>query len=336
MTTADGAIARNRRAGLAETLARFREVGILIFLAAMVAVATGVEPRFLTPGNWENILLDISLLAIVACGETMIIISKNIDISVGSSLGLCAMVVGLLFKFHPQVPILVGLLLGIALGMLLGAINGTLVTAFKVPPLITTLSTLSVYRGLTFLASGGWQVDPNDIPPDLISWAQTSPIRIPLLVIIAAAVAVAVTLFLRFTRVGRDIYAVGNNPNAARLRGIEVNRVVFLVFVIAGGLAGLAGVLYASRYGTVNPADAGVGFELTVIAATVIGGANILGGSGTILGSVLGSLLLGVLGNAMAVTNVSGFYQKFAQGLVILLAVTVDAVIHNQLQSRKQ
>jgi rhamnose transport system permease protein len=336
MTTAEKAIVRNPRAGLAETLARFREVGILVFLAAMVVVATAAEPRFLTLGNWENILLDISLLAIVACGETMVIISKNIDISVGSSLGLCAMVVGLLFKFHPQFPIFIGLLIGIALGMLLGAVNGTLITLFKVPPLITTLATLSVYRGLTFLVSGGWQVDPNDIPPDLISWAQTSPIRIPLLVIIAAVVAVAVTMFLRYARLGRDIYAVGNNPSAARLRGIEVSRVVFLVFIFAGGLAGLAGVLYASRYGTVNPADAGVGLELTVIAATVIGGTNILGGSGTILGSVLGSLLLGVLGNAMAVTNVSGFYQKFAQGLVILLAVIVDAIIHNQLQSRKQ
>ncbi len=335
MTTADKTVAGNRQAKMAETLSRFREVGILIFLAAMVVVATAVEPRFLAPANWENILLDISLLAIVACGETMVIISKNIDISVGSSLGLCAMVVGLLFKFYPSFPILLGLLVGILLGMLLGAVNGGLVTAFKVPPLITTLATLSVYRGLTFLFSGGRQVDPNDIPPALISWAQTSPIRIPWLVIIAFLVAAVVALFLHFTRLGRDIYAVGNNPNAARLRGIEVNRVVFLVFVFAGGLAGLAGVLYASRYGTVNPADAGVGFELTVIAATVIGGTNILGGSGTILGSVLGSLLLGVLGNALAVTGVSGFYQKFAQGFVILLAVIVDAIIHNQLQSRK-
>jgi rhamnose transport system permease protein len=218
----------------------------------------------------------------------------------------------------------------------LGTVNGTLITQFKVPPLIATLGGLSVYRGLVFLISGGRQVDPNDIPPALIAWAQTSPIRIPWLVIIAAVVAIIVALFLRFTRLGRDIYAVGSNPTAARLRGIEVNRVVFLVFVMTGALAGLAGVLYASRYGTVNPADAGVGFELTVIAATVIGGTNILGGSGTIVGSVLGSLLLGVLGNAMAVTNVSGFYQKFAQGVVILLAVIVDAIIHNQLQSSRK
>lgn len=336
MTTAQKtAGAGNSSQRIAYTLSRFREVGILAFLALMVLVASAVEPRFLTFGNWENILLDISLLAIVAAGETMVIISRNIDISVGSVLGLCAILVGLFFKFNPGVPILVGFAMGIGLGALLGALNGTLITQFKVPPLIATLGGLSVYRGFVFLSSGGRQVDPNDIPPDLIAMAQTSPIRIPWLVIIAVLVAVAVALFLRYARLGRDVYAVGSNPMAARLRGIEVNRVVFVVYVLTGMLAGLAGVLYAARYGTVNPADAGVGFELTVIAATVIGGTNILGGSGTIFGSVLGSLLLGVLGNALAVTNVSGFYQRFAQGLVILLAVVVDATIHNQLQSRK-
>jgi len=335
MTTAQEVLPARRTSSIANTLAKFREIGILAFLAVMIAIATAVEPRFLSPGNFENILLDISLLAIVACGETMVIISRNIDISVGSSLGLCAMCVGLLLKFNPGIPIVLALLIGVALGALLGAVNGTLVTQFKVPPLIATLGTLSIFRGLTFLLSGGRQVDPNDIPPPLIAMAQTSPIRIPWLVIIALLVAVAAALFLRYTRLGRDIYAVGSNPVAAPLRGIESDRVVFLVFVITGALAGLAGVLYASRYGTVNPADAGVGFELTVIAATVIGGANIMGGSGTILGTVLGCLLLGVLSNALAVTNVSGFYQRFAQGLVILLAVIVDAIIHNQLTSRR-
>ena len=321
--------------GLVDTLAKFREVGIVVFLALLMAVAAIAEPRFLSLGNFGNILLDISQLTIVAAGQTVVIISRNIDISVGSSLGLCAIVVGLLFKFHPGMPIVLGLFIGIALGAILGAVNGALVTQFSVPPLIATLGTLSVYRGLVFLLSGGRQVDPNDIPPPLIAMAQTSPIRVPWLVIIAFLVALVVALFLRYTRMGRDIYAVGNNPTAARLRGIEVRRIVLLVFTLTGSLAGLAGVLYAARYGTVNPADAGVGFELTVIAASVIGGANILGGSGTIIGSVLGSLLLGVLSNALAVTNVTGFYQKFAQGVVILMAVIVDATIHNQLQSRR-
>lgn len=335
MTVPRRAMAATGSTGLVDTLAKFREVGIVVFLVLLMAVAGIAEPRFLSLGNFGNILLDISLLTIVAAGQTVVIISRNIDISVGSSLGLCAIVVGLLFKFHPGMPIVLGLFIGIALGAILGAVNGALVTQFSVPPLIATLGTLSVYRGLVFLLSGGRQVDPNDIPPPLIAMAQTSPIRVPWLVIIAFLVALVVALFLRYTRIGRDIYAVGNNPMAARLRGIEVRHVVFLVFTLTGSLAGLAGVLYAARYGTVNPADAGVGFELTVIAASVIGGANILGGSGTIVGSVLGSLLLGVLSNALAVTNVTGFYQKFAQGVVILMAVIVDATIHNQLQSRR-
>ena len=335
MTSQAHTMNSTKTSNVATVLAKFRETGILIFLAILMIIATLVEPRFLSLHNFENILLDISILAIVAAGETMVIISRNIDISVGSSLGLCAIVVGLMFKFNPGVPIVVGLLLGVLLGAALGSVNGTLVTQFRVPPLIATLGTLSIYRGLVFLSSGGRQVDPNDIPPDLIAMARVGPLGIPWIIITALLISVLVGLFLRYTRLGRDIYAVGGNPVAARLRGIGVNRVVFLAYLAAGALAGLAGVLYAGRYGTVNPADAGVGFELTVIAATVIGGTNVLGGSGTILGTVLGSLLLGVLGNVLAITNVSGFYQKFAQGLVILLAVIIDAVIHNQLQSRK-
>jgi len=335
MTSQAQTMNTSRPSNVATILAKFRETGILIFLAVLVIIATLVERRFFSLHNFENILLDISILAIVAAGETMVIISRNIDISVGSSLGLCAIVVGLMFKFNPGVPIIVGLFLGVLLGAVLGSVNGTLVTQFRVPPLIATLGTLSIYRGLVFLSSGGRQVDPNDIPPDLIAMARVGPLGIPWIVIVALLISVLVGLFLRYTHLGRDIYAVGGNPVAARLRGIGVNRVVFLTYLFAGALAGLAGVLYAGRYGTVNPADAGVGFELTVIAATVIGGTNILGGSGTILGTVLGSLLLGVLGNVLAITNVSGFYQKFAQGLVILLAVIIDAIIHNQLQSRR-
>lgn len=335
MTTRQQTLATGSGSGIVVILAKFRELGILFFLALLMIIATIVEPRFFSIPNFQNILLDISILTIVACGQTMVIISRNIDISVGSSLGLCAILVGLMFKFNPGAPIVLGLLLGVALGILLGSFNGALVTQFKVPPLIATLGTLSVYRGLVFLSSGGRQVDPNDIPPPLIAMARTGPLGIPWIVLIAFLVAGVVAVFLRYTRLGRDVYAVGGNPVAARLRGIEVNRVVFLVYLLTGALAGLAGVLYAGRYGTVNPADAGVGFELTVIAATVIGGTNILGGSGTILGTILGSLLLGVLGNVLAITNVSGFYQKFAQGLVILLAVIVDAIIHHRLQSRK-
>ena len=335
MTTQQQTLERSGSSNLVNILAKFRELGILVFLAILIIVATAVEPRFLSLTNFQNILLYISILTIVAAGETMVIISRNIDISVGSMLGLCAIIVGLMFKFNPGMPIVFGFVLGVVLGALLGSVNGALVTIFKVPSLVATLGTLSIYRGLVFLSSGGRQVDPNDIPPTLIYMARSGPLGIPWIGITALTVAVGAALFLRYTRLGRDVYAIGGNPVAARLRGIEVNRVVFLVYLMSGALAGLAGVLYAGRYGTVNPADAGVGFELTVIAATVIGGTNILGGSGSILGTVLGSLLLGVLGNALAITNVSGFYQKFAQGLVILLAVIVDAIIHNQLQSRR-
>ncbi len=319
------------RPGATAFLAKFREIGILVFLAVIVIVATIAAPRFLLPSNLRNILLDIPLLVVVAMGMTMVILSRNIDVSVGSTVGLTGIVVGMQFKHHPGFPILAGFALGIALGLLLGAVNGALVTWLRVPAIIATLATLSIYRGLVFIVSEGKQVDPNDIPPALIQFSQSSPLLVPWIVLLALLIATATHLFLRYRRTGREIYAVGSNPTAARLRGIPVNRVVFLVFTLTGGLAGLAGVLYASRYGFVNPGQTGVGFELSVIAATVIGGTDVFGGSGSVLGTTLGCLLLGVINNALTVTGLSAFWQLAVYGAIILIAVLTDSLIRGQV-----
>jgi len=320
--------------GWMSKLVLFRELGIVVLLALIVLGATLAEPRFLSAFNLRSILLWVPLLTVVAMGEMMVILSRGIDVSVGSTLGFAGIVVGMLFREYPELNILLGVLAGIAVGAVLGSVNGLLIAFAKVPPIIATLGTLSAYRGLTFIVSGGLQIDPNEVPLELIRWSQHGPFEfqhIPWVVIIALIVAVLAYWFLRYTRSGRDIYALGNNPEAAQLRGLPVRRTTFLVYAVAGAMAGLAGVLYASRYGFVNPGKTGVGFELTVIAAVVIGGTNVFGGSGTVPGVLLGCLLLGTINVALAVLGIAATWQLAVYGVIILLAVVVDDVISRRV-----
>lgn len=320
---------------LAVRLSRFRELSIIVFLVLVVALSAAVEPRFLQPFNIRSTLLWIPLLAVIAMGEMMVIITRGIDVSVGSIMGFAGIVVGMIFRDNPGFNIYLGTLLGILLGAMLGAVNGLLIARAKIPPVITTLGTLSAFRGLVFIVSGGRQIDPNHIPTALIRWSQVGPFNIqwvPWVVLVALVVAILAYLFLRYTRAGRDIYAIGGNPEAARLRGIPVARNIFAVYLITGAMAGLAGILYASRFGFVNPGETGVGFELTVIAAVVIGGTNFSGGSGSVLGVMLGCLLLGTINVALSVLGIAATWQLAVYGFVILLAVVVDALIQRELR----
>lgn len=336
MATINGSLRRQSGTkSAAVQLSRFRELGIVVFLALVILGALAVEPRFLRPINIRSILLWVPLLTVIAMGEMMVIITRGIDVSVGSILGFAGIVVGMIFREDPHFNIYLGTLLGILLGAMLGAINGALIAWVRVPPIITTLGTLSAFRGLVFIVSGGRQVDPNDVPTALIRWSQRGPFGIQLVpwaVIIAAVVAILAFLFMHFSKAGRNIYAIGGNPEAAKLRGIPVEITTFLVYVITGAMAGLAGILYASRFGFVNPGETGVGFELTVIAAVVIGGTNVFGGSGTVLGVTLGCLLLGTINVALAVLGIAATWQLAVYGFVILLAVTVDAIIQRELR----
>ncbi|MCC6314797.1 MAG: ABC transporter permease [Thermomicrobiales bacterium] len=313
-------------------IARFRELGILVFLLLAIGIAAAVSPHFLSPLNLRSILLDVPLMIVVAMGQTMVIISRNIDLSVGSILCFAGMSVGLLFKENADFPILLGVAIGLLLGVGLGLINGLLVAKLNIPAIIATLGTLSVYRGLAFIVSNGRQVDPNDVPEALIRLARPSPLGVPWLTLIALGVAIAAHIFLRSTRTGRNIYAIGGNPEAARLRGVPVDKTIVLVFVISGALSGAAGIMYAARYGFINPGETGRGFELPVIAASVIGGANVFGGAGSALGTLLGCLLLGVIGRGLTVIGVSAFWQLAVYGIVILLALIVDALVQRRIQ----
>jgi rhamnose transport system permease protein len=316
---------------LVRLVSRVRELGLLVVLVLIVAIVSVQVPRFLTVSNIEQILLSVAILAIVAVGETLVVLTRSVDLSVGSIVGFAAFVAANLFKQQPGTNLLVAILLGCALGLVLGAINGLIVTVGRVPAIIVTLGTLYVYRGLDFVVAGGTQVSASDVPDSYLSLATTQILGIPALLLFAAAIALIFAYLLRSTRSGRELYAIGSNPEAARLVGIRSNLLVFGAFLMSGLLCGFAGVLWGARFATVD-ATAATGLELQVIAAVVVGGVNIFGGSGTILGAVLGAIVLGTVDNALNLLKLSQFWLQAIDGAAILIAVSLDAFITRWVQ----
>jgi rhamnose transport system permease protein len=273
----------------------------------------------------------VAILAIVAVGETLVVLTRSVDLSVGSIVGFAAFVAANLFKQQPGTNLLVAILLGCALGLVLGAVNGLIVTVGRVPAIIVTLGTLYVYRGLDFVVAGGTQVSASDVPDSYLSLATTQILGIPALILFAAAIALIFAYLLHSTRSGRQLYAIGSNPEAARLVGIRSTLLVFGAFLLSGLLCGLAGVLWGARFATVD-ATAATGLELQVIASVVVGGVNIFGGSGTIVGAMLGAIVLGTVDDALNLLKLSQFWLQAIDGAAILVAVTLDAFITRWLQ----
>lgn len=302
-----------------------RETGIAAMIL-LVCLAVGLyKPQFLTMNQLRVILLLVPLIMIVAMGQMLVLVARHVDLSVGSMLGFSAMLTGMMFRDMPDIPWQLGFVVAIGTGALLGLINGALVTAFKLPAIIVTLGTLNLYRGLTFIVSNARQVDRQFVPSELKAMSQTSPIfGIPWIIFMALGVILLTYWFTRHTRVGRQIFALGSNPTAAALRGVKVNQITLLVFTISGALSGLAGIMYASRWGFVNPSNTGAGFEFQVIAAVVIGGVSINGGVGTVSGVMLGVLLLGCVAAALPLLGIPGSAQGAIYGAIILIALLID------------
>jgi rhamnose transport system permease protein len=323
------------RPNLLYTLIRFREAGISIFILLLMFVVTLRAPAFLTADNFNDIFLNISILAIVALGQTMVIITHGIDLSVSSIIGLVAMMVAFVVKQNPEMSIILTVLLGMALGSVLGMFNGLIISRGNVPPIIATLGTLSIYRGLVFFYSQGTWINSFELPKNFKMLSKGTPLGLPNMVVIAILVAVAVYYFLNHTRTGRDIYAVGTNPDAAQFAGIRKDRIIFLVYLISGLLAGLAAVLWVSRFESAQTNTAS-GFELQTVAASVVGGVSISGGVGTVPGVLLGALLLGIIQNSLTLIRISPFWQLAAQGLLILIAVISDKWILSRVERTKK
>ncbi|HZZ42012.1 MAG TPA: ATP-binding cassette domain-containing protein [Tepidisphaeraceae bacterium] len=311
------------RTSRSPSVLRFRELGILLFVLLAILISIAVDHSFASWTNFRSILLYIPLIAVMAMGQMMVIISRNIDLSVGSILGLSSIIIGFIFVNHPGFPLYAAALLSIGIGAALGLFNGVLVAYLRIPSIIATLGTLSAYRGLIFMYSGSKQVDTNFIPQRLIDLSNY-PTPVPWIVLFAAFLSLATYLFLKYTRFGREVYAIGSNPSAALLRGIKVRRDLALIFTITGALSGLAGLMWASRFPTINPGSVGSGYELIVISAVIIGGTSVFGGSGSVLGVLLGCILIGTVNIALPALNISGFYQLAIYGLAILVAAAID------------
>jgi len=312
---------------------RVRELGLLVVLLLIILFVGIQAPRFLSIDNFEQILLSIAILVIVAVGETLVVLTRNVDLSVGSMVGVIAFVTAYFFKQLPDINLLLGILLGCTLGLVLGMVNGLIVSFGRVPAIVATLGTLYAYRALVFIfaANTTTQVNASDVPAGYLALATTQIFGIPSLILIAAAIAIIVGYFLHASQTGRQLYAVGSNPEAANIIGLRRDWLVFAAFAASGLLCGLAGVLWGARFATVDATDA-TGLELAVIAAVVVGGVNIFGGSGTILGAVLGAIVLGTLQNALNILNVSQFWLQALYGAAILGAVVLDAFITRWVQ----
>lgn len=321
------------QARLLGLVSRVRELGLLAVLLFIILVVSIQAPRFLSIDNFVQILLSVAIIAIVAVGETLVVLTRNVDLSVGSMVGVTAFVTAYFFKQLPTSNIMVGILLGCVLGLVLGSINGLIVSLGRVPAIVATLGTLYVYRGLVFVIGSHTttQVNASDVPPGYLALATTQILGIPALILIAAVITIIVGYFLHASKSGRQLYAVGSNPEAADMIGIRRNRLVFAAFAASGLLCGLAGVLWGARFATVD-ATAATGLELQVIAAVVVGGVNIFGGSGTILGAVLGAIVLGTLQNALNILNISQFWLQASYGAAIIGAVVLDAFITRWVQ----
>jgi rhamnose transport system permease protein len=324
---------------------RSRAFSILIVFAALVAVTTAVNPTFLgSSDGWRALLLDPSIYIILAIGEAIVIITKNVDLSVGSILGLSAWSIGSAYLAWPDMPVPVAFLLGIGVGAFLGFVNGGLVAIAKVPGMVVTLGTMYIFRGVAILWAGSKRINPKDFSQDFRDLGNARLIpdfiivndvpffgnvkigALPALTLLAVLVLIAVSWYMRNVRTGRQLYAIGSAPQAAELYGLPFRRLSFLAFVISGAMAGLAGAMFASRYATIM-STAGNGYEMQAIGAAVVGGVAIVGGSGTVIGAACGALLLTTINAALPILGVGSFWQKAVVGALILAAITLDRVL---------
>ncbi|MBO0985511.1 ABC transporter permease [Rathayibacter sp. SD072] len=296
-----------------------RESGVLIVLLVVFGALTLASDDFLTGNNLANLARQVSIFGILAIGQLMVILTGGIDLSVGSVLGLAGAVTAQLLV--AGVPILPAVLLGALVGAVLGIITGLLVTRFKLPPFIATLGMLGIARGVVLVITDANTIQ--GLPEDFQAIANGSVAGVPNLLILFVVIAAAAAFVLKRTVFGRYVYAVGSNPEAARLAGVPVTLVTITVYGIAGLLSAVGGVLLTSRLGAGVP-TAGTGFELQAIAACVIGGASLAGARGSAIGAACGALLIGVLNNGGNLLAVNSFYLQIAIGLLILVAVAFD------------
>lgn len=304
------------------------QYGIAIAFVLICLTLSLITPKFLTVSNWTIIITQVSINALLAFGVTFVIITGGIDLSLGSMVAVTGIVASLLA--HPDdYPVVVPVMAGLLAGLGMGAFNGTIITKSKVPPFIVTLGTMTIGRGLALILSKGRPISNLSDSFNFIGGGAVWGIPFPIIVLVVAFAVCSVVL--KKTVLGRYIYAVGGNEQAAKASGIRVNKVKMAVYTICGGLAALAGILLTSRINTGQP-NAGAGFELDAIAAAIIGGTSTSGGTGTMTGTLIGALLIGVISNGLDLLNVTSYYQQVVMGAIIIGAVVLDSWNHSAAQ----
>lgn len=311
------------------TMFKQREMLLAVLIVALIGLVGLRAPVFLSISSLSNLLTDSTLLVMLALTQMFVIITRGIDLSVASNLALSGMVAALLGAHFPGLPLALIVLAALGTGLLLGLLNGWMIGYLQLPPIVVTLGTMSVYRGMVFVLSGGAWVSSHQMPPSFIAFPLAQLLGISHLVWIAASVVLLTWYIARYTRFGRDLYAIGNEPVSARYIGIPAARRLLWAYGLSGLMAGLCGYLWVARY-AVAYTEIAYGFEFTVIAACVIGGISIAGGAGTVAGAVLGALFLAVINNALPIVKVSPFWQSALTGIVILTAVLINARGNNK------
>lgn len=309
-------------AGLLRAALARREMLLVAALALLIAGIAARFPSFVTASGLAGVFNDTAILIIMALGQAAVILTRSVDLSVAANVALTGMVVALIDAHH-GLPVGLTILVAPALGLTLGAVNGALVWRLGMPPIVVTLGTLTIYRGLAFVLSGGAWINSFQFTPSFLAVPRAELLGLPALSWIAVATIAAAWLVFGRTAVGRGWFAVGGNPVAAAYAGIDPGRARFLAFCFSGLLSGLCGYLWVARY-AVAYVDLASGFELDVIAACVIGGVSIAGGIGSVAGAVLGALFLGTIKNALPVVNVSPFAQMAISGAIIIAAVALN------------
>lgn len=313
---------------------QIREVNVLLALIVMIVIMSAASPYFLKQDNIFNVLRGMSTIGIMAIGQTMVIITGGIDLSVGSLMAASSMLTARLITVNDGNP-LVAVLCGLSFGLLLGTFSGLIITRFKINPFITTLGMLSIGRGLTYLLATGVKGSvASNIPmqnESIIFLGSGYLGPVPFSVIILIVLVILATIFLNRTVPGRYIYAVGSNERSARLSGVPVNRVRIFVYAISGIFCALAGIILTGRLSTAAT-NIGIGNELDVIAAVVIGGASLQGGEGTVTGAVIGATIMAVVRNAFVLLHIPNHFQTITIGVVIVLAVGLDQLLKGKLK----
>jgi rhamnose transport system permease protein len=297
----------------------FGALTVLLFIGV-----TAIFPAFASPTNVTELLDDTAILIMLALAQMLVILVRGIDLSIAANLALCGMLAALFNRAFPGAGVLPVLLLSLLAGGLLGAFNGLLVWKLRLPPIVVTLGTMSVYRGVIFLLSKGTWVNENEMTRDFLAFPRASFLGLTVLTWLALLLVVAFIVALRGSRLARDLYAAGGNPNAAEYSGIDAGRAQFIAYTICGAIAGLGGYLWVARF-AVAYTDIALGFELSVIAACLIGGVSINGGAGSAVGVLLGCLFIGIVRSSLPLVGISAFWQLFINGAVILVAVLLSA-----------